>query len=606
MFGGLLPDALVTTLLTRDQSNEAGIQAQRQDVALLKRRLAELPAAAELLGIADYLVKKSVWIVGGDGWAYDIGYGGLDHVLASGANVNVLVLDTEVYSNTGGQQSKATPTAAAAKFASAGKAGAKKDLGLMAMAYGHVYVAQVAMGAKDSQTLKAHHRSGVVSRAVARHCLQPLHRARLRPVPWARASEARGRIGLLAAVSLRSAARRARRASVHARLGASRRPTSRGSWPRSRGSRLRRSTIPSGIARSPPRFSSKSRGASRFTRTWRNTDETDHTLSRARARAPLHAGRLAAGRHARLGAASSRMPARRPSSCARSSKSRFCGAIRGVGIHVRPRSLSRAAAANQSCVSVPVIASINGTTTEGWLKYARLLQKRAGADAVELNFYHLATDPAEDAASVEARLLDIVAVLKESIAIPLAVKLSPFYSSLPNLAARLDTIGAQGIVLFNRFYQADIDPDELRHVPRTASVDIRRAAAAAAVAGDSVGVVSRIARGYRRCASPDRRGQGDHGRCRRRANGLCAAAKRCAASRRRARRVRALGRRARVRVDRSDARQHEPCTRSASARGRAQNYLRILQSWKTVRFSAAQGIWRGLRKFRTVAKYSLR
>src|SRR5688572_11857936 len=111
----------------------------------------------------------------------------------------------------------------------------------------------------------------------------------------------------------------------------------------------------------------------------------------------------------------------------------------------------------KAAVSVPVIASINGTTTEGWLKYARLLQ-RAEADAIELNFYHLATDPAEDAASVEGRLLDIVAVLKESTRIPLAVKLSPFYSALPNLAARLDTIGAQGLVLFNRFYQADIDP----------------------------------------------------------------------------------------------------------------------------------------------------
>ncbi len=115
-------------------------------------------------------------------------------------------------------------------------------------------------------------------------------------------------------------------------------------------------------------------------------------------------------------------------------------------------------------VSVPVIASINGTTTEGWLKYARLLQ-RAEADALELNFYHLATDPAEDAAAVEGRLLDIVAVLKESISIPLAVKLSPFYSSLPNLAKRLDSIGAQGLVIFNRFYQADIDPDELDTIP---------------------------------------------------------------------------------------------------------------------------------------------
>ena len=118
----------------------------------------------------------------------------------------------------------------------------------------------------------------------------------------------------------------------------------------------------------------------------------------------------------------------------------------------------------KSTVSLPVIASINGTTTEGWLKYARLLE-RAEADAVELNFYHLATDPAEDAASVEGRLLDIVAVLKESTRIPLAVKLSPFYSALPNLAARLDTIGVQGLVLFNRFYQADIDPHALSPVP---------------------------------------------------------------------------------------------------------------------------------------------
>src|SRR5450432_1068172 len=105
--------------------------------------------------MADSLVRKSVWIVGGDGWAYDIGYGGLDHVLASGHDVNVLVLDTEVYSNTGGQASKSTPMGAAAKFAAAGKATPKKDLGLMAMAYGNVYVAHVALGAKDVQTVKA-------------------------------------------------------------------------------------------------------------------------------------------------------------------------------------------------------------------------------------------------------------------------------------------------------------------------------------------------------------------------------------------------------------------------------------------------------------------
>ena len=152
-----LPSALVDRLLSADQGSEAGIQAQRARVEELRSHLAQVEHAhaRELNTIGDALVKKSVWIVGGDGWAYDIGYGGLDHVLASGANVNVLVLDTEVYSNTGGQQSKSTPTGAAAKFAVAGKTGEKKDLGLMAMAYGHVYVAQVAFGAKDAQTLKA-------------------------------------------------------------------------------------------------------------------------------------------------------------------------------------------------------------------------------------------------------------------------------------------------------------------------------------------------------------------------------------------------------------------------------------------------------------------
>jgi len=115
-------------------------------------------------------------------------------------------------------------------------------------------------------------------------------------------------------------------------------------------------------------------------------------------------------------------------------------------------------------VAVPVIASLNGTTTEGWLECARNLQ-HAGADAVELNFYYVATDPLEDAQTVEARLLDIVAVLKECVRIPVAVKLSPFYSSLPHLVTRLESIGADGLVLFNRFYQPDIDPDELDAVP---------------------------------------------------------------------------------------------------------------------------------------------
>jgi pyruvate-ferredoxin/flavodoxin oxidoreductase len=147
---------LAEALLTADQSNEAGIEAQRQRVAELKTKLASRSGPAkDLFSLADILVRKNVWIVGGDGWAYDIGYGGLDHVLASGRNINVLVLDTEVYSNTGGQASKATPLGAVAKFAAGGKATPKKDLGLMAMSYGNVYVAQIAMGADDGQTVKA-------------------------------------------------------------------------------------------------------------------------------------------------------------------------------------------------------------------------------------------------------------------------------------------------------------------------------------------------------------------------------------------------------------------------------------------------------------------
>jgi pyruvate-ferredoxin/flavodoxin oxidoreductase len=148
---------LVNAIANTNQSDEAGIQAQRELIDQVKNKLAKSgdTRAKDLVSVADTLVKKSVWIIGGDGWAYDIGYGGLDHVMASGRNVNILVLDTEVYSNTGGQASKATPRAAVAKFAMSGKGLPKKDLGLIAMSYGYVYVARVAMGANDQQTLKA-------------------------------------------------------------------------------------------------------------------------------------------------------------------------------------------------------------------------------------------------------------------------------------------------------------------------------------------------------------------------------------------------------------------------------------------------------------------
>ncbi len=163
--GTEIGEELVTSILNAEQKDEADIYEQRDRIVQLQQRLTELLAQnpdkslqsqlQTLKSLADYLVKKSVWIIGGDGWAYDIGYGGLDHVISSGRNVNLLVLDTGVYSNTGGQMSKATPRGAVAKFAAGGKPAAKKDLGMMAMTYGNVYVATVAMGARDEHTLKA-------------------------------------------------------------------------------------------------------------------------------------------------------------------------------------------------------------------------------------------------------------------------------------------------------------------------------------------------------------------------------------------------------------------------------------------------------------------
>ena len=154
---GDVGESLAQGILNTDQSTNEGINIQRELVAALKAKIGagNSTETRDLLSLADSLVEKSVWIVGGDGWAYDIGYGGLDHVLASGQNVNILVLDTEVYSNTGGQASKATPLGAVAKFATGGKPNVKKDLGMTAIRYGDVYIAQVAMGANDTHTIKA-------------------------------------------------------------------------------------------------------------------------------------------------------------------------------------------------------------------------------------------------------------------------------------------------------------------------------------------------------------------------------------------------------------------------------------------------------------------
>ena len=149
-----LKEALNQWLLGKDNGAKS-VEASKKLIPLLEKAKGKVPQ--EILALKQYLVKKSVWSIGGDGWAYDIGYGGLDHVIASGEDINILVLDTEVYSNTGGQSSKSTPTAAVAKFAASGKRVRKKDLGMMAMSYGYVYVAQVAMGANQNQFLKVIH-----------------------------------------------------------------------------------------------------------------------------------------------------------------------------------------------------------------------------------------------------------------------------------------------------------------------------------------------------------------------------------------------------------------------------------------------------------------
>ena len=216
-----LGEPLAEAILAAPQIRESEILAQRGRVAELKRRLTEMgddPRALDLLSVLDHLIRRSIWLVGGDGWAYDIGYGGLDHVLASGRDVNVLVLDTEVYSNTGGQASKATPLGAVAKFAAAGKRVARKDLALQAIAYGNVYVAQVAMGANPQQTLAGFSRGRGLAGTIADPRLQPLHRARFRSALRDAPAGSGDRLRLLAAVSLQPGDAQCRRSAIPARF----------------------------------------------------------------------------------------------------------------------------------------------------------------------------------------------------------------------------------------------------------------------------------------------------------------------------------------------------------------------------------------------------
>ena len=456
----------------------------------LKDKLAPLGAddvAANLIALADHFVRRSVWLVGGDGWAYDIGYGGLDHVLASGRNVNVLVLDTEMYSNTGGQASKATPIGASAKFAAAGKRTPRKDLALMAIAYGNVYVAQISMGANSEQALIAMReaeaypgpslilsysqcishgtdmRFGMkqAARATASgywplfHSIRPCvadmnpsgstrraahsleeyryNEVRFKSLTQTRPDDAR-RMLAQAQLELEEKYRiyedmAAATAAVSTRTGGrlTMKLASRLSRPRPRASDHRLGVADDGDLRrhaAPGRRQRRRRRdgvavreqvRSRVTRYAMFTEDTAHSSAEAASYFP-------------------QLPDYRY----------------GVSGHLE--TLRRAAEA----LDIPVIASLNGITDDGWLDCAVQLEQ-AGAAALELNLFLLPTDPAVSGSDVEHRYLDIVGHVKRKVGIPVSVKLPPYFSAVANFVARLESIGTDGVVLFNRFYRPDLD-----------------------------------------------------------------------------------------------------------------------------------------------------
>ena len=482
-------------------------------VAELKTKLLKLAdrneTARDLLSVVDHLVRRSIWIVGGDGWAYDIGYGGLDHVLATGSNVNILVLDTEVYSNTGGQASKATPLGAIAKFAAAGKRVARKDLALQAIAYGNVYVAQVAMGANPQHTLQAFREAEAYegTSLILAYCHCIAHGFDLRHGmkqqdlatasgywPLFRYNPAMRKVGerpfrldsprptvpfkdyAYNELRYQVLASRVRRRLRHCcgRL----KPTSTRNTAFTRNSRAwaagqRRRRL-------PPRSRKRSRTAMASTKGEHAMDLTTRYLGLT-LKSPIVAGAgpvtgkldnirqledMGAGavvlpslfeeqiqqeqqlidRLATIGAESNAealtyFPA--PESY-------------GIGPAAYLETIHRASQA----VDIPVVASLNGITGEAWVQYACQMEE-AGASAIELNIYFLPTDANLTGREVEDRYLSILRAVKQAVKIPVAVKLSPYFSSIGHMAAQLVEGGADGLVLFNRFYEPDIDLAQL-------------------------------------------------------------------------------------------------------------------------------------------------
>ena len=436
-------ERLVSEILEADQATEAGIASQRQRVAEVKRLIAGLTSndARDLIAIADGLVRKSVWLVGGDGWAYDIGFGGLDHVLGSGMNVNVLVLDTEVYSNTGGQMSKSTPRGAVAKFAAGGKQTGKKDLAMEAISYGSVYVARVAMGGNDSHTvhafLEAEAHDGPSLILAYSHCIAHGYDMAFGIEP----AEDRGAFRLLAADAIQPGAAKGRQESLPARLQGAEHSAQairlsgsalHDAGAQQSGSGARIAADGAGRCRAPMACVCKprrdGRPGSRIAGSCRRSrDRYGRDGERRQAMIDLttkYLGLSLEESHRRFGLAAVRFARQvfgvskiteSPRSCCRrcSKSSSLWKAKRWRRISSRgaesfaeslnyfpdlttynlgPDGYLELIRKAKASVSIPVIGSLNGVSTGGWIRYAREMEQ-AGADAIELNLYSIVTDP---------------------------------------------------------------------------------------------------------------------------------------------------------------------------------------------------------------------
>ena len=515
---GTIGEELATAILTAPQKDEADIYEQRQRVDLLKEKLHGLDSmdAKQLLAVADLLVKKSIWIVGGDGWAYDIGYGGLDHVLASGRNVNVLVLDTEVYSNTGGQASKSTPRAAVAKFAAGGKPGPKKDLGLIAMSYGNIYVASVAMGAKDEHTLKAFLEAEAYngpSLIIAySHCIahginmttaMSNQKAAVDSGQWLlyrynpeRAAQGENPLTLDSRTPTRKVEDYMQMETRFKMLTKSKPEDAKQLWHEAQQDAVTRFHLYEYLAQ---RKFDEGTGQSRVRRNDGRGRGVAGNVSREE-EIMIDLSTTYLGLRLRTPLVASASPLSQEIDGIRRLEDAGASAVVLYSLfeeqlrqesfelehHLAAGTDSFAEAASffpqpdefrlgpegylkhieraKKAVSVPIIASLNGTTVGGWTQYAKLIEQ-AGADALECNIYSIPTDPDLTSSAVEQEYFDILKAVKSAVTIPVAVKLSPFFSNMANMAKRLDEAGANGLVLFNRFYQPDINLDELEIQP---------------------------------------------------------------------------------------------------------------------------------------------